>query len=177
MFYGNMKNSIQNLITNLGTGKDKKNSTKFVEKELTSDELIAMYRSDWLGGKIIDVPVEDMLRNWISIISPESSADDLTLIDGAIKNLKVKSLFEYGLKFGGLYGGELLYMHLDGDNPEEELDVETVSQGKLLFLKLIEKENIGKVVFDEDIESKNYGEVESYEINKKTRTCFKVFKV
>ena len=54
----------ENLVANIATGRDKAAFNSWSVIERSPMELEAMYRSGWLGRKIIDIPTDDMTRKW-----------------------------------------------------------------------------------------------------------------
>ena len=64
-----------NLVSALGTAKDKSTASAYYFRELDPSQIIAAYRSDWIARKVVDIPAFDMVRegrNW--------QAKDLSLI-------------------------------------------------------------------------------------------------
>ena len=62
-----LNDSLENLVAELGTSQDKRSHSTFVNsKRLSADgmqeELNALYRTDWLAGKVVDIIPDDMTR-------------------------------------------------------------------------------------------------------------------
>ena len=63
------RDGLENLMAGLGNGQDKRAQSSFVNNKLLSAqgnevELNAMYRTDWLCGKVVDIIPDDMTREW-----------------------------------------------------------------------------------------------------------------
>jgi len=68
----------ENLLTGLGTSKDpnsfinfKRGKSKTLDFEFTS----SLYSQNWLGSAVVDVPANDMTRNWIKILDQEAEVE------------------------------------------------------------------------------------------------------
>ena len=60
----NANDGLQNIVAELGTPKDKASAWTYTVRHQSNIELENIYRSSWLGRKIVDVPVDDMTRSW-----------------------------------------------------------------------------------------------------------------
>ena len=56
-----------NLHTSLGTKKDRTRGQYSAGVAMSDQELKDVYNANGLGRKIIDLPVDEMLREWIQI--------------------------------------------------------------------------------------------------------------
>ena len=96
-------------------------SGTFVRSGLTSDRelLTCAYRTDWLSKKIIDLPSEDMTREWYSLNTslPEEELRDLKALEAFHS---VKQEMTNAIRWARLYGGSLALMVLRGE--EDRLD-------------------------------------------------------
>lgn len=81
----------------------------------------SLYRNNWIPAAIVDIPAEDMLKNWITITS-ELAPDDLEQLDRAIRVTRTKARLLDGIKWGRLYGGAAGLILLEGENTAEALE-------------------------------------------------------
>jgi phage-related protein (TIGR01555 family) len=131
---------LQNLVANLGTDQDKREFSRFSTRNFSSEELDAMYSDDWLSGKLIDIPVEDMLREGWKYDAPGLDADQIGLVEEEEKILQVKTKYDEVLKWSRLYGGAIVIMGIDGaGDPDEPLDVNRIKKGALKFLNVVDR--------------------------------------
>src|SRR4051812_10346091 len=79
--------SLQNLITGMGTGRDKSMANAFFFQELDRSQLEAGYRSDWIARKVVDIPAQDATREWRTW---KSDKKDITAIEDLEKSLQVQ---------------------------------------------------------------------------------------
>jgi len=134
------KDSLVNLIANLGTIKDKRTHTKFEQKDYDRTELESMYVDDWLSGKIIDVPVDDMTRKWRKFISPTTSQDDIEKVEREETRLAIKAKINECKKWARLYGGSIIILGIDGTgNSEIPLDINKIKKDSLKFMHVIDR--------------------------------------
>ena len=136
---GNKKTSVAdnlvNFVAGLGTNKDKKSHGQFKKRSIDDDELEAMYSDGWLSGKVIDIPVEDMVRKWRSFTAPSLEGDKVELLKKEEKRLGVKQKTSEAQKWARLYGGSAWLLGVDGQGKANSpLDVTKVQKGQLKFV-------------------------------------------
>ena len=126
-----LRDTLINFVTGLGTQKDPRSSSRFVFREINRHELESRYRSDWLARRIVDLPAQDATREWRQWAA---SRPQLEKIDSLEKVLKVQKKMQQALIRARLYGGGALVMGVDQGQPEEELDLDDIGLGDLKFL-------------------------------------------
>lgn len=155
--------SLRSLIGNLGNPeRDKAAATHFVHNEISSSELIAAYKSNWIARKIVDIPARDSLRKWRIW-----SGDDDGLIVKEEVRLRLRQKTLRALTMGRLYGGACIYIGTEQD-PEEPLDAEAINQGDLKYLTVLTREEIQCGEIEEDVLSENHGRPKFYTITGST---------
>ena len=96
-------------------------SGTFTRSGLTSDTelLTCAYRTDWLSKKIIDLPSEDMTREWYALNTslPEENLRDLKALEA---KHNIKQEITNAIRWARLYGGSLALMVIRGE--EDQLD-------------------------------------------------------
>ncbi|NIV93804.1 DUF1073 domain-containing protein [candidate division KSB1 bacterium] len=134
------RDSLVNLVANLGTSKDKRSHTQFQQRKFEREGLSTIYREDWLAGKIVDIPVDDMTRKWRSFSSPSLSPEQLDDLKQAEKDLKIKALFNETEKWARLYGGAGIIIGVDGAGEmNEPLELESIREGSLKYLISVDR--------------------------------------
>ena len=159
--------SLRNLQANLNTTKDKRYYSTFVERVLDRSELESMYASDWISRKVVDIPVDDMLRNWRILSSPSTKQDDLEAIQSAEDSLQLRQKLNEAMKWSRLYGGAVIILGLDGTgNLSDPLDFNRIREGALKFMHVVDRHdlNVGQIN-DSDPKKANYREPEYYSLN------------
>ena len=133
--------SLTNLVTNMGTGRDKRSHNQFGFQFVTPYELEAAYQSNWLARRIVDKPNEDALREWRSF-----SGKDAKKIASEERRIGLQQKYLDTCCWADLYGGAAILM-LTGQNLSKPLDLSKVKKGSLRNL----------VVFDRwDIQPSNF---------------------
>jgi len=112
-----LNDSLENLVAELGTSQDKRSHSTFVNsKRLSADgmqeELNALYRTDWLAGKVVDIIPDDMTREW-RYFSGDIEPETVGALVEEEERLGLADAFNQAHKWGaGFYGnlGLLLLM-------------------------------------------------------------------
>ena len=149
---------LQNIVANLGTGRDKASHTVYVPDNLTSEQLVAMYRTSWLAAAICDYPAEDATRKWRSW---RADADQITKIEAEEKRLGLQHKVQEALIASRLLGGSAIYISAENQDPAQPLK----PGDKINSLVLMGKDELTPGDIVRDIQSQYYGKPEYYEIN------------
>jgi len=104
----------QNLLSGAGTARDpSEHTTARLDAELTRDYVEAVYRSDGIGRRIVDLPAEEMTREWVQIQG--DGGDDR---QSDLSRLRAKQKINKALRWAGLYGGSIIVMLVDDGSPD-----------------------------------------------------------
>lgn len=136
----------------------------FIE-QLRQSEIL--YYSDWQAEKIINIPVNDMLRkSWLYEGLDEEETKELVRYQDILKTF---SKFRQALRLERLHGGSAIFIGIEDevDNPELPIDYAQLRKGSLRFLNTVPRHRINKVILQTDPTEPNYGEPEHYDINGK----------
>lgn len=167
-----LQDGLENLVAQLGTEKDKRSSSVFVNSKRLSangneQELNAMYRTDWLSGKIVDIIPNDMTREWRSFIG-DMKPDIIKIIEGEEERLGLRSAFNEAHKWARLYGTAFIIISVDdGQTPDKPLNINTIRKGSLRHIKVADRHrmnNADTVPTSNPLEA-NFGLPEFYRIN------------
>lgn len=150
--------SLENVVTGLGGGADKKHFDKFQRRVITPLEILSMYENDWISRKVVDIPAFDMTRagrEWkadkkqIEVIEAE---EDRLGLDGKLFDVLANARCD---------GGAVIVMGLPGDPASEA--PKTITQGQLEFIHVLAQNEIGsngRLNFD--VASPYYGQPEMW---------------
>lgn len=143
----------------IGTGK---NGNAGFSLQLADDATIAsLYVGNGLTKRIIDLLVDDMTRQWITI--PEDT-DGLML--KYIKKLKAKTEFKGALRSAKLFGGSIIFMVIDdGGLPNEPVNINNIKSIKKLKFFSRKYVTIDANNYYKDVLSENFGEPEYFTVN------------
>lgn len=132
-------NGLVNRMTGAGTRRDPlaHNTYQFVKPG--NSELEAIYRSNWIARKIVDIPIEDTLRQGWSW-----TADDaiITQIEAEEKRLNIRGVLMQSLTRDAIYGGSAFIMGTGERDLSSELDVESIGKGGLKYLTPFHAEDL-----------------------------------
>lgn len=137
-----LSDGLENLVAELGTAQDKRTHSRFVNNNSLSmdkEELSAMYRTEWVAGKIVDIIPDDMTREW-----REFSGDiDPTIVKQLTdeeKRIDLVGQFNLAHKWARLYGTAYIVISVDdGLLPDKPLDISKIKKGKLRHIKAIDR--------------------------------------
>lgn len=129
-----MMDRLANLITGLGTSKDKGTAAQFAFNFIGPGQLTAAYRSSWLPRKVIDIPAADMTRAWRSWQAQE---DQIELIEATEKRLKLQSKVKLAKQWARLYGGAGIYIGTNDTDLSQELVPERVGKDGITYLHVM----------------------------------------
>ena len=163
------KDGLENLIAQLGTSQDKRNSSTFVNNKRLSQngnqgELEALYETDWLAGKIVDIIPDDMTREWRAFTG-EIDPDIIDTMIAEEERLDLVSNFNQAHKWSRLYGTAFIVMNIDdGQTPDKPLDINKIKEGSLKHIKTVDRHMLSTndVIPVSDPMSKNFGMPEFY---------------
>jgi len=166
------KDGLENLVAQLGTEQDKRSHSKFVNNKMLSadgnqDELNAMYRTDWLCGKVVDIIPDDMTREWREFTG-DVDPKVVKALEDEEDRLQLSSYFNEAHKWGRLYGGGLIVMSIDdGQTPDKPLDINKIKKGGLRHIKAIDRRRVSNadIVPIADPMNINFGMPEYYRFN------------
>jgi len=122
---------LSNLVSGLGTAKDKITQATFGLVELNQLELLNAYRGDWIARKVVDVPPFDMVREWRDW---QADGDHIEKLEASEAALRVRGKVAKAMKLGRLFGGGALIMGVEQGTNADPLDVERVGLGSLKYL-------------------------------------------
>lgn len=159
--------NLVNLVSGLGTDKDKRFHSRFVASAFGDEQLSTLYEESWLHGQAIDLPVDDATRKWRTIKTADENIDKLHEVEAV---LNLQSQVNEAAKWGRLYGGALQIWYVDGTGKmEEPLELNRIRQGATVISHVLEKSEVRAGDLDKDALSPNFGYPEFYMINGKER--------
>lgn len=180
----NLMDSLINVAANLGTSKDKRSYTSWTRaggqpayangtnlsgmySNLSQDRvrLEVMYSEDWLSGKVIDIPVEDMLRQWRKV-DFNGNNEMKERFEEAEERFGIREHLEQALKWSDLYGGSGIVIGVDGcGDASLPLNINAIQKGALKFIRTLDRWYLAPQDINYyDISRKNYFKPNYYRI-------------
>lgn len=159
------QDAFKNLVSGLGTSKDRSTSGEWESYTYNGSELAAAYTSDWFVQQLVNVPSEETLRKWRKITTPSMTPEQIEQFEKAEKELRVKSRIKTCLKWALLFGGGGIYIVVDGQEPLDELVTESIQQGTGVNLISYDRNNVSAATIYQDETNPSYGTPASYTID------------
>lgn len=126
--------SLQNVMSGLGTGRSKRSYTRFTPDALNDySELESAYVSNWIASAIVDYPADDMTREWRTLKCKD--ADDIRAEED---RLQLAHKVNDALSWSRLYGGSAILM-LTNQDFEKPLDINKIRKGDLQRLVVVDR--------------------------------------
>lgn len=155
----NAGDTLVNLMTGMGTEKDKLAGTVFGYSEIGKAQLDAAYRGDWISRKIVNIPAYDAFREWRGW---QADAKDITAIEEVEKALKIQRKAMLALQRGRLYGGGALILGVNQGKSDEPLNFDTLGKGCLQFVHVVSRYDLSSGEMDWDVMSPYFGTPKYY---------------
>lgn len=156
---GYLLDTITNLVAKLNTGDKKLANDQFALRELQQSELMALYRSDWLGRKIVDAPVKDMFRQWRNW---QAAGNNITIMESAEDHFGVAKKLSRAMSMARLFGGAGIVIGADVARPDQPLLPGRIGKGGLKYLTVCTKYDLRAGEVDRDVSSPTFGEPKYY---------------
>lgn len=161
MLFG-LGDRLQNLVSSMGTAKDKATRSTWYVNELTPDQAIAAYRGDWIARKVVDIPAFDMIRegrNW--------QADNALIqkLEAEEARLQVWPKVAKAIKLARLYGGSALILGIGDTDPSQPLRPDSIVAGGLEYIHVASRYEITAGQLERDPASPRWGEPADYTMN------------
>lgn len=153
--------SLVNVVSGLGTARGKRFHNQFTFDSFTTwGEMDAAYQSNWLARQIVDVPAEDMCREWRTLKSQH--ADEIRAVED---QLMVMNHVLEALCWSRLYGGGGILM-LTGQDLTQPLNLDRVRKGSLERLIAFDRFDMNALNINQtNVLAANYLQPEFYSLS------------
>ncbi len=153
--------TLLNLVSGLGTAKDKVTAARHVFAPLDPQQIEAAYRGDWVARKVIDIPPHDEVKN-----GRDWQAEDaqIELIEAEEKRLGLWPKVLRARILARLYGGSAIYIGATDADPSLPLIPDRIGKGGVLYLHVLIRNELSAGEIDRDVTSEHFGEPEYWEV-------------
>ena len=151
-----------NLVSRLGTSRDKAAASTYNLIEIDESQLVAMYRSSAIARKIVDLPAEDSLREWREW---QATAEQITAIEAEEQRLGLQAALIKCSKRARLFGGGAIFIGTGEENLEEPINPETIKLGGVKYLTVVSRQDLMAGLLEADPRSPNYGKPDFYQLS------------
>lgn len=141
------RDSLANLVSGLGTERDKAANVTFGLTVMTEQELLVFYRTSWVAKKIIRIPAFDATRAWRSW---QADKEQIELIEAEEKRLGVQGKYLQAMIWSRLFGGAAIYIGTGDSDTSAPLDLERIKKGGVQFLTVIPKRSLTSGEIEQD---------------------------
>ncbi|KRB26317.1 DUF1073 domain-containing protein [Mesorhizobium sp. Root172] len=153
------RDSLTNLVSRMGTGRDKAASSYYAFTQLTDAELLAAYRTAWLPRKIVDIPAFDAVRAWRDW---QAEGEEIEPIEAEENRLNVRGkVFEAKVK-ARLWGGAAIHIGTGDADLAAPLEIERIGKGGVKYLTVLSRRQLTAGEIDRDPASEFYGQPKFY---------------
>lgn len=157
---------LQNLVSGLGTAKDKRVGAAYVFNPIDPAQLVSMHRSDWMARKVVDIIPDDMTREWREWKADEKVVQAIEKIERA-PQINIQAKVNEALQLARLRGGSIIVLGVDVGRPEDELVLERVGKDALKYVHVLGRDQVSYTDINRDITSPYYGEPTMWEFSSK----------
>ncbi|WMT85578.1 DUF1073 domain-containing protein [Pelagibacterium sp. 26DY04] len=154
--------SLTNLVSRMGTERDKSASTFYALTLLTDDQIIAAYKTAWLPRKIVDIPAFDSVRAWRDW---QATTAQIEALEAEEKRLNVKGKVLEARVKARLWGGAAIMLGTGDTDLSQPLNVERIGRDGLQYLTVLTRRQLTAGEIERDPASEFYGQPKSYQIN------------
>lgn len=155
-----LTDGLQNVATGLNTEKSKRAHNRWHLDVFNNwQQLDAAYQSSWLARQVVDVPCQDMTREWRRIKSGWAEE-----IEAEEQRLNLQTIAEEACQWAALQGGSAILM-LTGQDLSKPLDVNRVRKGDLRRLIVFDRWEMSPTVMNTwDVLAPNFLQPEWYTV-------------
>ncbi|WP_245290292.1 MULTISPECIES: anti-CBASS protein Acb1 family protein [unclassified Shinella] len=154
--------SLRSVVAGLGDPfRDKAATTYYGFQQLDEYQLSNIYRSNWLGRKIIDIPAMDAVRkgrDW------QAQQDQIEAIEAEENRLGFwHKLLDVKVK-ARLWGGAALFIGTGETDLMRPLEPERIGKGGIKYLTVLSRRDVTSGEIEQDVLSEFFGRPSYYEV-------------
>lgn len=159
--YTFIKDSLQNLVAGLGTGRDKASHSHYTVPEMDDQQLLNAFRGSWTAQKGVSIPAVDACRNWRYW---QAKKEQIELIEAEEERLNVKGKILEAMLKGRLFGGAAVFIGTGDQNTASELKPDGVRKGGIKYLAVMTRRQLTATEIEQDPQSPRYGRPKAYRL-------------
>lgn len=159
--YTFLKDSLQNLVAGLGTGRDKASHSHYTVPEMDDQQLLNAFRGSWTAQKGVSIPAVDACRNWRNW---QAEKEQIEQIEAEEERLNVKGKILEAMLKGRLFGGAAVFIGTGDRNTANELKPDTIRKGGVKYLAVMTRRQLTATEIEQDPQSPRYGKPKAYRL-------------
>lgn len=131
------------------------------------NELAALYMFNGLARKIINIPVEDALRNGFKIVDGDKKLVEDSKLQSIVEDLRIVEKLQLAMSWNRLFGGALIVIRaIDGGQLTDELNFNSLKV--IEAIEVYEPSKVSTVATYADVDSPDYGKTMIYAVSTQT---------
>lgn len=155
-----IRDGIRNVVTRLGTDKDKGAQNQHYFQELTDSAIVTAYHGSWLARQIVDIPADDATRKWREWIGDQ--ADEMAAYE---KEWRVSAKVHDAARRARLFGGSAILIGAGPESLAEPFDPKTVQRDELKYLTVLDRQDLNPGEMELDPTEPLFGRPKHYQLN------------
>jgi len=165
----NRRDGWENVLTGLGTQRDKRTSGRVKSTRLSWADCEALWRGDDMAAKIVEEPAREMTRRWLDVQVENQSEDDVAdtkddaeAVEKALKRLKAQTRVREAIMRQRGYGGAVLLLGADDGVADISTPLREATLKRIRFLTVFDAWEACPRTYYQDAEDEGFGEPETY---------------
>lgn len=161
-----MKDGWNNTLKKIGESRDLTTNTNYTYQQLKTilrQELNAIYTKNWLAGKIVNIPVDDALKDK-RILQCEDS-DKLEILEKMYKKYHINDKLKHLFKWSKVFGSAVLIFITNDDEMDKPLLIHSLKKDCLKNIVVLDRFDVNSINLDSDPLSARYLKPEYYSLN------------
>lgn len=128
------------------------------------NELAALYMFNGLARKVINIPVEDALRNGFTIVDGDKKLVEDSKLQSIVEDLRIVEKLQLAMSWNRLFGGALIVIRaIDGGQLTDELNLNNLKE--IEAIEVYEPSKVFTVATYADVDSPDYGKTMIYAVS------------
>ncbi|WP_341959201.1 phage portal protein [Pseudomonas sp. RC10] len=160
-FITNLSDKLVNLVSSMGTDRDKASGSVYEQTVLTDQELINAYRGAWLPRKIVDIPALDATRRWRGW---QADKDQIEKIEAEEKRLDVRRKIKTAMTRARLLGGAAILIGTGERDTSQPLKADRLGLSGIKYLTVLSRRQLVATEIDQDVLSDLFGKPKGYRL-------------
>lgn len=156
-----LKDSLQNLVAGLGTGRDKASHSHYGVPDMDDLQLLNAFRGSWAAQKGVSIPAIDACRNWRNW---QADKDQIEKIEAEETRLNVQGKILEALLKARLFGGAAVFIGTGERDTASELSPDRIRQGGIKYLTVMTRRQLTATEIEQDPQSDRFGKPKAYRL-------------
>lgn len=157
-----VSDGLQNVVSGMGTARDKAASAIYVMNFMADDQIEAAYRTSAMAQRIIDIPAEDAGREWREW---KAKKEQISAIEAEEKRLGLQRKLIDAIRAARCWGGGAIFIGDGASELSEELVPDKIGKGGIKYLTMLRRQELNAGEIERDPREASYGRPKEYTIN------------